>query len=276
MLKRISNTNIKAMGVDAFLYDRLGGKMAEFNAKADELKKNAGEEGESGQAAMSLDAIIDKRKVYESTRVIVSGEMVGLASVFGKQLDSMGLAMSFEANLDAKTSITGVARLCCNAFTAMPKGCFSMTVEDMSTIMKIADSSTPDNTVLSKIDGLVLRISTKINKEGERLVYRLSQDELVKKQELLFDSCFFDNNIKIEVYQKNSTAKVHKIGQESIPLAEFVFENLDDEDEELYPVTLKDKKTGFEAGTLFIKINYKPIDHSLLSPSWPEKLRSAS
>lgn len=40
MLKRISNTNIKAMGVDAFLYDRLGGTMAEVNAQADEAKKN--------------------------------------------------------------------------------------------------------------------------------------------------------------------------------------------------------------------------------------------
>lgn len=78
------------------------------------------------------------------------------------------------------------------------------------------------------------------------------------------------------MYQKNSTAKVHKIGQVKIPLAEFVFENLDDADEELYPVTIKDKKTGFESGTLFIKINYKPMDKGLLSPSWPEKLRTAS
>ena len=38
MLKRISNTNIKAMGVDAFLYDRLGGSMAEINARGDEVK----------------------------------------------------------------------------------------------------------------------------------------------------------------------------------------------------------------------------------------------
>lgn len=30
MLKRISNTNIKAMGVDAFLYDRHGGTMQEL------------------------------------------------------------------------------------------------------------------------------------------------------------------------------------------------------------------------------------------------------
>ena len=65
MLSRISNTNIKAMGIDAFLYDRLGGAMGELNARGDEAKAKAGEaEGYSGQAQMSLDAIMDKKKVY--------------------------------------------------------------------------------------------------------------------------------------------------------------------------------------------------------------------
>ena len=45
MLKRISDTNIKAMGVNSFLYDRLGGTMGEVNAQNDEAKKAAGEEG---------------------------------------------------------------------------------------------------------------------------------------------------------------------------------------------------------------------------------------
>ena len=48
MLKRISDTNIKAMGVNSFLYDRLGGSMGEFNAMNDEAKKAAGEEEGSG------------------------------------------------------------------------------------------------------------------------------------------------------------------------------------------------------------------------------------
>ena len=66
MLKRISNTNIKAMGVDAFLYDRLGGKMGEQKARMDEAKRkgeNVNEDDLTGQAAMSLDAIIDKKKI---------------------------------------------------------------------------------------------------------------------------------------------------------------------------------------------------------------------
>lgn len=62
----------------------------------------------------------------------------------------------------------------------------------------------------------------------------------------------------------------------SIPLAEFVFENVEDADEELYPVTLTDKKTGFQAGTLFIKIAYRPMDSGLLDPTWGNKLQAAS
>lgn len=71
----------------------------------------------------------------------------------------MGLSMPFEASFDAKTSVTGKARLCCNAFTAMPKGAFTMTIEDKSSILKIGDSSTQDQKVLAKVDGLVLRVS---------------------------------------------------------------------------------------------------------------------
>ena len=41
---------------------------------------------------MSLDAIIDKKKIYLETKVIVQGEFVGLASVFNKQIESMGLS----------------------------------------------------------------------------------------------------------------------------------------------------------------------------------------
>ena len=104
----------------------------------------------------------------------------------------------------------------------------------------------------------------------------MSENELNKRQVLDFDSAFFDDTIKIQIYQNNSTAKVHQVGKVTIPLAEFVFENLNDADEELYPVTLKDKRTGFEAGTLFVKINYKPIEKELLTDQWPDNLKAAA
>lgn len=56
MLKRISNTNIKAMGVDSFLYDRYGGTMAEL--------RDRGTKGQEGGQGAGLDQLIDKKKVY--------------------------------------------------------------------------------------------------------------------------------------------------------------------------------------------------------------------
>ena len=158
----------------------------------------------------------------------------------------------------------------------MPKGAFSLTVEEKSAFHKEAESSTPEHMVLSEIEGLVLRISKQVSLDGERLIYRLSEHELSKKQVIDFDSCFFDDSIKIQVYQKNSTAKVNQVGKVSLPLAELVFENLDDADEEFYPVTLRDKRTGFEAGTLLLKVNYKPIESKLLSPDWPRQLKTGA
>lgn len=56
-----------------------------------------------------------------------------------------------------------------------------MTIEDMSSILKIGDTSTFNHKVLAKIDGLVLRVSKKVSKDGDSLTYRLSERELSKK-----------------------------------------------------------------------------------------------
>lgn len=68
---------------------------------------------------------------------------------------------------------------------------------------------------------------------------------MTNKQIIDFDTCFFDDKIKIEIFQNNSTAKVNLVAKTSMRLCEMVFENPEDEDEELIPITLKDKKTGF-------------------------------
>ena len=52
MLKRIKNTNMKATGVDGFLYSRIG-PMADLQNKE-----------------MSLADIIDKKRIYVGTKVI--------------------------------------------------------------------------------------------------------------------------------------------------------------------------------------------------------------
>lgn len=83
--------------------------------------------------------------------------------------------------IDGKTTVGGSVSLCCNAFTAMPKGTFTLTVEDKSVFHKVSDSSTPDHTVLAEVEGLVLRISKRVSIDSDRLIYRLSEHELDKK-----------------------------------------------------------------------------------------------
>ena len=41
----------------------------------------------------------------------------------------------------------------------MPKGSFKLVIDELSSIMRVSESSTPDHTVLSQIEGLVIRVS---------------------------------------------------------------------------------------------------------------------
>ena len=59
-------------------------------------------------------------------------------------------------------------------------------------------------------------------------------------------------------------------------MCDFVFENLEDMDEEIFPVTLTDPKTRFQSGTIFLKLNYTPIDINLVNPAWVDSLLEAS
>ena len=95
-------------------------------------------------------------------------------------------------------------------------------------------------------------------------------------QQIFFDTCYFDDEIKIQVYEKGSTAKVYMVAKVNLPMCEFVFENLEDMAEELYPVTLMDPKTNFRFGTLFLKLNYRALDNSLVNPAWTDHLLEAS
>ena len=52
---------------------------------------------------MSLDAIIDKKKVFVETKVLASGELLNVGQVFAEQVERLGLSHPFEAAIDAKT-----------------------------------------------------------------------------------------------------------------------------------------------------------------------------
>ena len=173
MLKRISKTNIRAMGVDAFLYDMMGGSMGELKAKNEVAKGGSQESGL--QQVMSLEKIIDKKKVFVEKKVMCQSKQVAIDSVFGGQLANLGCETPFEFDIMPTIKIKGTAKVCSNAHTSMPKGAFTFEIFKTTEFSKPAEGSTEENVVLEKIEDPVIRASKKVDIEGERLVYRLGQ-----------------------------------------------------------------------------------------------------
>lgn len=87
-----------------------------------------------------------------------------------------------------------------------------------------------------------------------------------------FDTLFYDDTILLEVFQKNSTAKVNKIGDADINLREV--QDLSGSEGALFPVTVM--KAAFVVGEVFLSFKYKPIDEALLRPKWSTNLKEAS
>ena len=100
-------------------------------------------------------------------------KQVAIDSVFGGQLGRLGYELPFSFDIMPTIKIKGVAKVCSNAHTLMPKGAFTFEIFKSSEFNKPTEGSTEDNVVLEKIEDVVVRASKKVDIEGERLVYRL-------------------------------------------------------------------------------------------------------
>ena len=58
------------------MYDRHGGANAALAAKGEDIK------GEASGPGMSLDSIIDKKRIYQQTKVLMSGQENSVAAIF--------------------------------------------------------------------------------------------------------------------------------------------------------------------------------------------------
>ena len=100
---------------------------------------------------MSLESIIDKKKVFVEKKVICQSKEVPLDSIFGEHAESPGIQLPFEFDIMPTIKIKGIAKVCSNAHTSMPKGAFAFQIHQMTEMCKIADGSTEDNVILEKI-----------------------------------------------------------------------------------------------------------------------------
>jgi hypothetical protein len=77
--------------------------------------------------------------------------------------------------------------------------------------------------------------------------------------------------LNIRVFHKNSTAKANSIGKGKIHFRDLILHD----NSFVHPVTLQRKGTFFEAGSLFLRFTYTPIDINLIDQSYKQNLKSA-
>lgn len=95
-------------------------------------------------------------------------------------------------------------------------------------------------------------------------------------QKIEFPTSFFDDTIKVQVFQNNSTAKVNLLGKATLHLRDLAFNTAMHATGELsiFPLTLR--KGQFCAGTVFFEVAYKALWKHLLLSTWPDQLREAT
>lgn len=107
--------------------------------------------------------------------------------------------------------------------------------------------------------------------EGDLISYTLPQAsfmDLDKRQELYFDTYFYDDVIKLELFQKNSTLKTNLIGKASINLSLYHLNGPC-----VIPVEIMSKKLNKIIGIVYFKMVYKPRSLDLFYPDFQLNLR---
>jgi hypothetical protein len=98
----------------------------------------------------------------------------------------------------------------------MPRGKASFQIVGASSFSK-------DETIT--YEGLVFKMSKSMSKENEQLTYIMNEDDVKKRlnKPSLFPTFFFDDRLKVEVFQKNSSLKNNQIGKGWVDLREIAF-----------------------------------------------------
>lgn len=224
MLERLKNVNLQAQGVDNFLYSRLG-PMGDLKA----------------DSAMSLGAIIDTKRTYVETKTILQGSPFILQQLCqGKPRAAQDINLQFA--FTESIQISGSVRFCSSDFTRMPKGHLSFRVFDHSKFVTELESARPEEPLTVPCEGLVLRVTKVVDREGEELTYRLVEKDF--SQRIEFMTGFFDDLIKIQVYKDNTTTKSNLIGKATIHLRDLEFNTamMKSAEPSIYPLTILSRK----------------------------------
>ena len=120
----------------------------------------------------------------------------------------------FAIQVDQDVKITGRVTLNSSKFIDMPRGRIEMEMLGASRLG--IDEHIP-------YEGLIFKVHKSLSKQvGDSLMYLLHHSEK-EKTKLLFDTYYFDDRVKFQVYHKNSAIKPHSVGKGVINLKDLDF-----------------------------------------------------
>jgi hypothetical protein len=144
-----------------------------------------------------------------------------------------------------------------NDFVRMPRGKVQLEMVGTSRF------SRDENIVF---DGLVHKISKVMSKtEGDNLMYLVNkQNELdIKRRGINFDTFFFDDIIKVSVYQKGIVTKNNQVGRGVLDMRELAYEAPNS----IIGLPVVNKKLKRTMGYLYFRVTYQPRSENLFDKS---------
>ena len=149
--------------------------------------------------------------------------------------------------------VTGKITFRFNKFIGMPRGRLSMSIVGHSKFTKDANIEYKE---------LVFKVQKPISKENDRLLYFVKQED-IKDTKIQFDTFYFDDFVKLDVFHKNSFLTPNMTGKSMLPLSHPSFDP-----ESLFSLPIYNKKLQRTVGYVYLKLDYTPRDSSLFDPEW--------
>lgn len=197
-LKQINTKNSSA--INSFLMKRTGG----FGA------------AEGGD----LNSMIKKKKLLQKVLPILTTDiplemLISEKSAF--QEVHFSEMRDFSINIDQELNVTGIFQVNESSFVKMPKGRLELEFVGNSRFCKGDENL--------EFEGVVFKLTKQVSKATTDNLTYIIRPSGQDSWKMVFDTYFFDDVIKVEAYQKNSTNKVNLIGKGTIDVRELELSN---------------------------------------------------
>lgn len=173
-----------------------------------------------------LNSIMKKKKILQGvprdiippTQFSIRKDLLTGAAAGGGIKLASALPFSLMLNPSEIFRLTGTLMINANKFIDQPRGHITMTIMDYSEFRKNSNIQFKD---------LTIKASMLMGSNGERINYLVKENigkNSIEAKLLTFETYYYDDVVRFDVYHKNSTIKANMIGKGSIELKNFGFE----------------------------------------------------